>query len=76
MRLMLTLVMIFISGALAVSDYEDVFTSKENAVGYIVIEDSDGKLKRYIVIEHTDGNVELIEVDRNPGDILMEGGEK
>ncbi len=53
----------------------DPFTSKEDAVGYIVIK-RDGREKRFIVLQSKDGKVRLIKTGRSPENILKKGGKK
>ncbi len=53
---------------------KDPFTSKEDAVGYIVIETEEG-LQKYIVLEGKDGTVKLIKTDYSPDKVLMKTGE-
>ena len=54
---------------------KDPFTSKEDAVGYIVIDTDDGTQK-YIVLEGKDGEVKLIKTGRSPDEVLKKGGKK
>ncbi len=53
----------------------DPFTSKEDAVGYIVIK-KDGREKKFIVLQSKDGKVRLIKTGRSPENILKKGGKK
>ncbi len=58
-----------------VSFSKDPFTSKEDAVGYIVIDSHEGTQK-YIVLEGKDGEVKLIKTGRSPDQVLKKGGKK
>ena len=54
---------------------KDPFTSKEDAVGYIVIETEEG-LQKYIVLEGKDGTVKLVKTGDSPDQVLKKGGTK
>jgi hypothetical protein len=54
---------------------KDPFTSKEDAVGYIVIDTEEG-VQKYIVLEGKDGEVKLIKTGRSPDQVLKKGGKK
>ncbi len=54
---------------------KDPFTSKEDAVGYIVIDSEEG-VQKYIVLEGKDGSVKLIKTGRSPDEVLKKGGKK
>lgn len=63
---------VFISASLFA---KDPFTNKEDAVGYIVIND-EGISKKYIVLESKEGGVKLIRTEYNPDNVLKQGGKK
>jgi len=54
---------------------KDPFTSKEDAVGYIVIDTGEGT-EKYIVLEGKDGEVKLLKTGRSPDEVLKKGGKK
>jgi hypothetical protein len=54
---------------------KDPFTSKEDAVGYIVIESEEGT-EKYIVLETKEGEVKLIKTGTSPDEVLKKGGKK
>jgi hypothetical protein len=54
---------------------KDPFSSKEDAVGYIVI-DNHGIQERYIVLESKEGGVKLIRTEYEPQKVLKKGGKK
>ncbi|WP_457601003.1 hypothetical protein [Hydrogenivirga sp.] len=60
-------------GSVAVA--KDPFMNKENAVGYIVI-DNHGLPERYIVVESKEGGVKLIRTEYEPEEVLRQGGKK
>ncbi len=53
---------------------KDPFTNREEAVGYIVI-DNEGKTERYIVIESGKGKVKILKTDYEPDKVLKKGGQ-
>jgi len=53
---------------------QDPFFSKQDAVGYIVI-DKDGTVEKYVVLESSEG-VKLVKTDVEPEEILKQGGKK
>ncbi len=71
---MKALVIILLSFAV-ITFGKDPFTSKEDAVGYIVIDTEEGTQK-YIVLEGKDGEVKLIKTGRSPDEVLKKGGKK
>jgi len=54
---------------------KDPFLNKENAVGYIVL-DNHGIQERYIVVEGKSGTVKLIKTEYKPEKVLKKGGKK
>ena len=54
---------------------KDPFLNKENAVGYIVL-DNHGVQERYIVVEGKGGTVKLIRTEYEPEEVLKKGGKK
>ncbi len=73
MRVVFLVVALFISSLLTFS--KNPFLDIENAVGYIVVSEN-GKEKRYVVIEGKDKTVKVIEIDRNPSEVLKKGGRR
>ncbi len=60
---------------LGLSYSADPFTSKEDAVGYIILKDQKGE-KKFIVLKSKDGKVRLVRTGRSPENILKKGGKK
>ncbi|RLJ71019.1 hypothetical protein BCF55_1308 [Hydrogenivirga caldilitoris] len=54
---------------------KDPFMNKENAVGYIVI-DNQGMPEKYLVLESKDEGVKLIRTEYEPKEVLKQGGKK
>lgn len=71
MKLLLAALVVIISLSFA----DDPFERKENAVGYIVLEHR-GKVLKYIVLESEEGQVKLIQVDKDPSEIIRGWGEE
>ena len=71
-RAVLSVALMFVLG---ISLAKDPFTSKEDAVGYIVL-DNEGIQEKYIVIERKEGGVKLIKTQYEPEKILKQGGQK
>ncbi|HIC97067.1 MAG TPA: hypothetical protein EYP11_01540 [Aquificaceae bacterium] len=66
---------LILSAGVVIASPGDPFLNKEDAVGYIVIEEN-GKPIRYIVIEGKDGKIKLIKTRHEPEKILKQGGKK
>ena len=58
---------------LSLSFGKDPFMSREDAVGYIVV-DRDGKVFKYIVLEGKYGKVKLVKTKNEPSEVLKQGG--
>ncbi len=74
MRIFIALIYI-ISLLTGISIGRDPFINKEDAVGYIVI-DNEGVISKYIVIESNRGKVKLIKTDVEPERVLKQGGKE
>ncbi len=56
-----------------VSFSKDPFVNREDAVGYIIV-DEGGKTFKYIVLESKDGKVKLMKTKYEPAKVLKKGG--
>ena len=75
MRVLGIAVLFLIAVGVLQSSAKDPFLNKENAVGYIVL-DNHGIPERYIVLESKEGGVKLIRTEYEPEEVLKQGGKK